>query len=273
MLTCGRFKRNDEVRLVQGNCPLFGYRVRYAGLSDPGRLRRCNEDDLLMLAEAGVFAVADGLGGLDAGDIASKTALQHLQDLYTAPDSREDKPVPPSFRSGNNASLEEIIATVNTRTYQKKIALGRNMATTLALVQLCSETFAVAHVGDSRVYHWRDSVLSRVTSDHSLVNELYKQGALTASQAEHSPQRHVITRAVGAAASVTPSVQQRVVLPGDILLLCTDGLTSMLSDTRIAEIIQARRTDVGQAVTQLVLAANEAGGHDNITVVLLAISR
>jgi len=258
---------------VQGNCRLFGYQVAYAGISDPGRVRRCNEDDLLLLAEAGVFAVADGLGGLDAGDIASKTALRNLKELYDVPPaSWSAKLRLPLFGIGKKTTLEEIIAMVNTRTYEQKIALARNMATTLAMVQLNGETVTIAHVGDSRVYHWRGSVLSRLTSDHSLVNELYKKGALTASQAEHSPQRHVITRALGAEATVRPSVQQKVVLPGDILLLCTDGLTGMLPDARITEIIQDWKDDIGQAAGQLVRAANEAGGHDNITVILLAMN-
>lgn len=251
------------MRLVQGNCQHCGYRVEYAGISDPGRVRRCNEDAMLMLDDVGVFAVADGLGGLDAGDIASRTALQNLKDLYAQGSGNS---LPHHTRT---PPLAEIVATVNTLTYQQKIALGRNMATTLAMVQFCGEEVAIAHVGDSRVYHWRDPMLSRVTSDHSLVNELYEKGALTASQAEHSPQRHIITRAIGAEASVRPSVQQRAILSGDILLLCTDGLTSMLPDARIAEIIRTWSDDVGQAAEQLVLAANGAGGRDNITVVLL----
>lgn len=258
---------------MQGNCRHRGYRVEYAGISDPGRVRRCNEDDLLLLADAGVFAVADGLGGLDAGDIASKTALRNLKELSAAPPAFwSGKLRLPRFGTGKTPPLENIIALVNTRIYEQKIALARNMATTLAMVRLGGEAAAIAHVGDSRVYHWRDGVLSRLTSDHSLVNELYKQGALTASQAEHSPQRHVITRALGAEATVRPSVQQKMVLPGDILLLCTDGLTAMLPDAGIAEIIQDRKDDVGRAAEQLVQAANEAGGHDNITVILLLMN-
>lgn len=258
--------------LIQGKCRHCGCRVEYAGISDRGRVRRGNEDDLLLLAEAGVFAVADGLGGLDAGDIASTTALQKLRELSAAPPAFWNGPLRlPRFGTGKTPPLEEIIALVNTRTYEQKIALGRNMATTLAMVQLGGATAAIAHVGDSRVYHWRDGVLSRLTSDHSLVNELYKKGALTASQAEHSPQRHVITRALGAEAMVRPSVQHKMVLPGDVLLLCTDGLTNMLADARIAAIIQGSTDDMGRAAEQLVEAANQAGGLDNITVILLAM--
>ena len=260
------------MRLVQGACQHCSYQVEYAGASDPGRVRRGNEDDMLMLPDAGVFAVADGLGGLDAGDIASRTALQNLEDLYTTPlAARGGKPDSSFPGTGKITPLAEIIALVNTRTYQQKIALGRNMATTLAMVRLCGETVAIAHVGDSRVYLGRDAGFIRVTSDHSLVNELYEKKVLTAHQAEHSPQRHVITRAIGAEASVAPSIQQRAILPGDIVLLCTDGLTSMLPDTRIAEIIGARQGDLGKLAAHLVQSANDAGGHDNITVVLLAI--
>lgn len=247
------------MRPIQGSGQLFGYRIAYAGMTDTGRVRRGNEDHLLILGDAGVFAVADGLGGLEAGDIASKTALAHLQDLYTIPSGPG---IPP---------LEEIIATVNTRTYQHKIALARNMATTLAMVQLRGETIAIAHVGDSRVYHWRNHVLSRETSDHSLVNDLINNGALSAEQAVHSLQHHVITRAIGAEATVTASILYRPVVAGDMLLLCTDGLTSMLPDARIAELIETRADQVGETVEDLVQAANKAGGRDNITVILVAI--
>jgi protein phosphatase len=242
--------------------------VTYAGITDPGRVRRYNEDGLLLLTQAGVFAVADGLGGLDAGEVASSTVLQSLKELYTSPVAQDLTPLPPHCYP----PLETIIATVNTRTYQKKMALGNNMATTLAMVQLCGATATIAHVGDSRVYHGRNDALERVTSDHSLVNELYEQRALTASQAELSPQRHVLTRAIGAGPTVAPSVQQRTVFSGDILLLCTDGLTGMLPETKIAKIIRAWRGDIGQAVQHLVQAANAAGGQDNITVVLLALN-
>ncbi len=257
--------------LVEGSCRLFGSRIDYAGVSDPGRVRRCNEDGMLLLPDAGVFAVADGLGGLDAGDLASRTALQNLEDLYAVQQAGDGLP-PFLYQGGNNASLEEIIATVNTRTYQKKMAVGRNMATTLAMVQLQDATIGLAHVGDSRIYHWRAGVLDRATSDHSLVNEMYRKGVLTAIQVEQSPQRHVITRAIGAESAVKPTVQQRPVIPGDLLMLCTDGLTGMVSDGQIAEIIQTGYGDVGRTVQHLVQAANDAGGRDNITVVLVAIN-
>jgi protein phosphatase len=252
------------VNLVEGNCRVLDSQVTYAGATDPGRVRRCNEDNLLILPETGVFAVADGLGGLDAGDIASSTALAHLQGLCSVPTSLGD--------GDAKSHLEAIIAAVNSHTYEHRMVLKKNMATTLALVQLGSKgTTLAAHVGDSRIYRWHDDELIRITSDHSLVNELYKQGALTASQAERSPQRHVITRAVGAEPTVLPSITAFTVAPGDKLLLCTDGLTSMLPDEQIAQCLRSEQTDISRIVEQLMHLANEAGGHDNITSIVLSI--
>ena len=246
-----------------------------AGLSHPGLVRRTNEDSLLLLPAAGVFAVADGLGGLDAGDIASRTALQSLAALYRTPQGAACCPVffPAAATPPGPPPLAEVIHTVNLCTFRQKIALARNMATTLAMVQLCGSTAAVAHVGDSRVYHWRGGELRCLTRDHSLINELCDQGAMTASQAEHSRQRHVITRALGAAAEVRPTVASVTVTTGDLLLLCTDGLNAMLADTAISAILQANTADPGRTAEQLVAAANEAGGRDNVTVVLIRITR
>ena len=247
---------------MQGTCRLSGSLAVYAGATDPGRIRRCNEDNLLLLPGAGMFAVADGLGGLDAGDVASSTALAHLRDLGS---SRR-----PGDEGGGDAvsQLGATIAAVNRRTYEHRLALGKNMATTLALVQFGDGATLAAHVGDSRIYRWHDHHLIRITSDHSLVNALFEQGALTASQARQSPQRHVITRAIGAEPTVLPSITPVIVVPGDVFLLCTDGLTSMVADEDIAACLRTGPAgDIGRAVSRLVQLANDAGGHDNITVI------
>ena len=254
------------MRLIHGTCRFFDNTIHYAGATDPGRVRSCNEDSLLILPEVGLFAVADGLGGLDAGDVASSTALAHLHDLcrsqYAVGGADGGDPLP---------WLDATIAAVNSRTYEHRMALGKNMATTLALVQLESDAILAAHVGDSRIYHWHEGTLTQVTRDHSLVNQLCEQGALTASQAKQSPQRHIITRAIGAEPNVLPSIKRVAVAPGDMLLLCTDGLTSMVGDADIAACFRTRPADCSWLIEQLVRLANEAGGHDNITVVLVAI--
>jgi protein phosphatase len=239
---------------LHGSANLFAGRIAYAGLTDPGRVRPLNEDGLLLLPGAGVFAVADGLGGLDGGDIASRTALQALAALYTAPGGAPCCPLfPPEDEHPAGPPLAAVVAAVNLRTFRQKIA-------------------AVVHVGDSRVYRWRGGELRCLTRDHSLVNELCDQGAMTPSQAEQSRQRHVITRAIGAAATVAPTVNTCDLLPGDLLLLCTDGLTAMLADTEISALLKNNADRPGQTVARLVAAANEAGGRDNVTVVLVQLT-
>ena len=245
--------------------------IQAVGLSDPGRVRPINEDGLLMLPHAGVFAVADGLGGLDAGDVASRTALDQLRALYSGTDKAACCPFSSLAASRGAPPLAEVLEEVNLRTYRRKIALGRNMATTLAMVQTCPSFVLIAHVGDSRIYLLRDNTLERLTTDHSLVNELVATGAMTAIQAEQSDQRHVLTRAMGAGLFVEPSLRRLDRVAGDRLLLCTDGLTSMLNDGEIGEILLAAGKDPSVGVKRLVQSANDAGGRDNITVVLVAL--
>lgn len=256
--------------MTRGQCAIGDFQARYAGASHPGRVRRCNEDSLLLHGSAGVFAVADGLGGLDAGDVASSAALAHLRELAPTPLVSSGNPLA-LLAGGRLRRLEALVAAVNSRTYAHRLALGKNMATTLAVAQLVGNKALLAHVGDSRIYLWRDNELRRLTSDHSLVNELCSQGALTADQAEHSPQRHVITRAVGAGPSVIPTMRRQTMRSGDLLLLCTDGLTSMANDGEIARCLGNAGGDPGQSAAQLIALANEAGGHDNVTVVLVAL--
>lgn len=145
------------------------------------------------------------------------------------------------------------------------------MASTLALVQFCRNEIVVGHVGDSRLYCCRDGVLTRLTVDHSLVAELQRQGVMTADQARLSPQRHVITRAIGAEQVIEPTVARLPHASGDIYCLCTDGLTGMVGDEAIHTCLQRADGDCGQVVQDLIDRANAAGGADNITVVVLRI--
>ena len=250
------------MHLVEGSCMVLGRRATYAGATDVGRVRQCNEDSLLLLPEAGVFAVADGLGGLDAGDLASSIALARLHDLCRA-----------DIEDGSDPAtrLHTMVAAVNLHTYEQRVALGKNMATTLALVRFTGQAALVAHVGDSRIYRWRDQHLTRITSDHSLVNELCDQGTLTEDQARNSPQRHVITRAIGAGPEVCPSIRPLSLAAGDLLLLCTDGLHGMVTDEALATLFESEGADSSRLAEQLVTVANRAGGHDNITVIVLAL--
>ncbi|MDR2551299.1 MAG: protein phosphatase 2C domain-containing protein [Desulfobulbus sp.] len=252
--------------LLQGTCRLAGMEAGYAGLTDPGRVRANNEDGLLLVPEAGLFAVADGLGGLGAGDVASRTALGYLHRQLSA------LPFQAGGREPSLSGLEALIAAANYHTYEHRLDLGNTMATTLALIWAGARSVLAAHVGDSRVYRWHRDRLIRITSDHSLVHALYEQGALTEAQARQSPQRHVITRAIGAEAVVQPSIRAVEVDSGDVLLLCTDGLTAMVPDEAIAALLGSGPSDPGALVDGLVRMANEAGGHDNITAIAVTIA-
>lgn len=259
------------MQIIEGTCRINGFALSYAGATHPGCVRRCNEDNLLIAPDSRLFAVADGLGGLDAGDVASGAALTHLRDLATPGSNSRGKIFSLFSGAKQLRQLEAVVVEVNRRTYNQRMALGKNMATTLALVQFHHDQALIAHVGDSRIYLCRRQTLRRITSDHSLVNQLLQQGVLTARQAEQSPQRHVITRAIGAEPTVTATLHQQQLEAGDQLLLCTDGLTTMVSDADIGKCLDDASPQPGQLVERLIHLANEAGGHDNITVVLVAV--
>lgn len=259
--------------MVHGqDCSALG-QIRYAGLTDPGKKRFGNEDSLLMRAGLGLFAVADGLGGLDAGDVASRMALEHIE-AFSASLAEPGLLLPALGESVKSRvqTVEHLIGSANKRIYEHKKHLAVNMATTLAMVQIADDGMVVAHVGDSRVYLYRRGSLHRLTSDHSLVNALRANGTLTCTQAESSPQRHIITKALGAEQQVSPSVGWHLLQENDQILLCTDGLTTMLQDDAIARILDQPGMAPDIIAQQLVDRANVAGGFDNITVILISFS-
>ena len=220
--------------------------------SDTGRQRTANEDSYF--ARAPMFAVADGMGGAQAGEVASRLAAEAFE-----PVERGGEP-PESF-------LREIAVGANERIHSlaERDQSRTGMGTTLTAALVAEDEVSLAHVGDSRAYLLRDGELKLLTSDHSLVEELRRQGRLTDEQAEDHPQRSIITRALGPEPEVdvdTMTVQAR---PGDVFLLCSDGLTTMISDDRIAAALRDS-TDLSDAVARLVREANDAGGRDNITV-------
>lgn len=258
--------------LLAGETRSFNFQVAYAGLSDPGRVRLCNEDSFLILEDEAIFAVADGLGGLDAGDVASRTALEALAALCRPAFSGAGEEVASPAGGEKEADLGSLVDAVNVRVFERKTALGNTMATTLALVSLSDDAAWIAHVGDSRVYLWREGLLRRLTNDHSLVMELYEKGVLSATEMQKYPRRHVITRAIGAGATVAAEVQHLDIAPSDVLLLCTDGLSAMLADQVICDFLRDSAGDTITGIaTRLVDAANAAGGHDNITLILIKI--
>jgi protein phosphatase len=226
---------------------------QYAG-TDTGRQRRANEDSLL--ARAPLFVVADGMGGAQAGEVASRIAVESFQ---------------PGLRDASQPELELAALTraANSRIHElsHSNAEQAGMGTTLTAVYVGEQEVAIAHVGDSRAYCLRDGELLRLTDDHSLVDELLRQGRLTPEEAVEHPQRSVITRALGPEGTVEVDTRSFRARAGDVYLLCSDGLTTMLAEERILAVLLAnqRLRDAGEA---LIAAANDAGGRDNITVLL-----
>ena len=225
--------------------------------SDTGLQRRENEDSAY--ASAPLFVVADGMGGAQAGEVASRIAVETFQQGLGADGSPEER-------------LAERVHAANAQIYERsREETGREgMGTTLTAAYLDDSQLAIAHVGDSRAYLFRDGELSRLTQDHSLVNELVQRGKLTEAEAEEHPQRSIITRALGPEPDVEVDTLTYPVRAGDVVLLCSDGLTSMVSEDQVAAILRSA-TGLEAAATALIAAANQAGGRDNITVVLFRV--
>jgi PPM family protein phosphatase len=222
--------------------------------TDTGRQRNANEDSLFTAAP--LFVVADGMGGAQAGEVASKAAAESFaQGLPEAPPERV---------------LEETIEGANRTIYElaRKDPSLAGMGTTItaAIADLEAEEVAIGHVGDSRAYRLRGGRFEQLTRDHSLVEEMRRKGQLTDAQAEDHPQRSIITRALGPEPEVHVDLQTVPAQPGDVFLICSDGLTTMLDDERIARVL-SRATSLQSGVRALVDEANRAGGRDNITVV------
>jgi PPM family protein phosphatase len=220
--------------------------------TDTGRQRNANEDSFFVRAP--IFVVADGMGGAQAGEVASKTAADAFDvDLPEGPPERV---------------LRETILSANRQIHELARAdpsrAGMGTTLTAAIVDAAAEEVVVGHVGDSRAYRLRGGRLEQLTRDHSLVEEMRRKGQLTDAQAEDHPQRSIITRALGPEPEVEPDVQTVSAAPGDVFLICSDGLTTMLSEEQIAKLL-AGATSMSAAVRALVDEANRAGGRDNIT--------
>jgi PPM family protein phosphatase len=231
--------------------------VEHAGRTDVGRQRSANEDDFVLAPP--FFAVADGMGGAKAGEVASAMATEGFEGER---DSGEPAEV----------QLARILREANRRIYDLAVAdeSHRGMGTTLTAAKVTGDEISLGHVGDSRAYRMRDGDLEQLTKDHSLVAELERSGQITAEAAEHHPQRSIITRALGPEPDVEVDTYTVGGRDEDLFLLCSDGLTSMISDEEIASILRSAE-DLDAAAETLVRAANQSGGKDNITVVLFRV--
>ncbi len=249
-------------------------RFTHKAVTDVGRRRKGNEDSFLENAEERLFVVADGLGGHAAGEIASRVAVEAINEFISL--TRGDREITWPFELDANISydgnrLKTAIRHANQRVLEitQEKSEYEGMATTVVAVLVEEERVNVAHVGDSRVYLLRASELSQLTSDHSWVNEQIQNGVISPDQARSHPLRNVVTRALGGKSDLRVDIRGLKAEAGDILLLCTDGLTTMLSDEEIRQCLLKWAPDVERAAQELVNGANEHGGEDNITVLLI----
>jgi protein phosphatase len=232
--------------------------VDFAAASDVGRVRKANEDAYYVRSP--LFVVADGMGGAQAGEVASKIASEAFAGEL-------DESVAPEPR------MAQVVRKANQEIHEKSLSDPnmQGMGTTLTAVLLGDSEVTIAHVGDSRAYRLRNGELTRLTRDHSLVGEMVRRGAITEEEAEQHPQRSILTRALGPEAEIEVDTLSHSVKSGDVYLICSDGLTGMVSDAEIAEAMGSGKP-MREVAEQLIRRANENGGVDNITVVAFKVS-
>jgi len=241
----------------------FGFRT------DKGKQRIGNEDALLLLPKYGIFAVADGVGGQNSGEIASRKAMAVIEGFLASnplngADNLEGKYRENWLKSYFQRCLQRVNSEIMKEASSDPV-LNR-MATTLVLCYLDMESIYVVNVGDSRAYILRDGLMTQLTEDHTYVNKLINQGTLTRSEARLHPQKNIITKALGSTKNTDPDFYRFDLHEGDRILICTDGLHGELTDDEIAEILR-KKEDLDTICRLLVDAANYNGGHDNITVI------
>ncbi len=241
-------------------------RWRFASATDAGRVRANNEDAVAFDAQLGLALLADGMGGYNGGEVASGMALALLQASYArwhahAGPRASARAVRRALQVGVDEANEAILEAGNAN------AQLHGMGTTLVAAVFGPQRVVVGHIGDSRCYRFRDQALSRLTRDHSLLQEQLDAGILSAEEAARFPHRNLVTRALGVERRVDMEMHERSARPGDLFLLCSDGLHDMVHDADILTIL-LQKNDDSEKATLLVSIANENGGRDNVSVVL-----
>jgi protein phosphatase len=245
-----------------------------AGETNVGRKRSHNEDSFTVIEEENLYLVADGMGGHASGEIASQLAIETIKNFFQATGEDPDATWP--YKMDKTRKYEENrlitgIKLANLRIFEAAQAEPkyRGMGTTVVATFLVPEGIYLAHVGDSRIYRIREGQIEQLTEDHSLLNDYMKMKKLTPEEIEKFPHKNVIVRALGMKETVKVDTAFEPYRPGDVYLLCSDGLNGMISDEKMLEVVESNGSDLSVATSQLVEAANDAGGVDNITVVLV----
>jgi protein phosphatase len=242
--------------------------------TDPGLLRSHNEDAVFGNGDLGIAILADGMGGYNAGEVASGMATTLLSTHFSQLLSRR---FAQPLVAGNPRQVQKIlgeqITATNAAIYHSAQSQAQfaGMGTTLVLGWFYDNTLSVAHVGDSRLYRLRGESFEQITHDHSLLQEQLDNGLISPEDARHSVNKNLVTRALGVESAVDPEFNEYDVAVGDLFLLCSDGLNDMLDDAEIASTLQSCASNIHLAADQLVQLANDKGGHDNVSVILIKV--
>ena len=249
-------------------------KVTGAGLSHVGKRRKTNEDSFHIDPERGLFILADGMGGHAAGEVASKLAVDTIQKFLRISDADSEITWPFEFDESLSEGGNRIRAAI--RLANREIVHHiqhkqdhRGMGTTVVTAVVAEDSCLIGHVGDSRAYLIRDGKIQQLTSDHTFVNEQVQKGFMSPTEAQHHPARNILTRAVGSAEELDVDLTETRLESGDLILLCSDGLSSMVDDEAILQTLLKHPGDLDAGCRSLVALANENGGLDNVTVVLI----
>ena len=265
--------------IIHGSVDLPHCTLRYAAVTDKGLVRKTNEDNYLVLSDVPVFCVADGAGGHADGAIAGQLTLQSIKHIFrfedeniageTTPLADDTMPVPIFSPEKSEILLEAAIKYANRVVFARNN--NRKTASTVVACHFEEKQIHIAHVGDSRLYVFRKGEMQLLTEDHSLVNMLYKQGDITREECRTHPKRNVIIRAIGMEEEVAVTVTSLDYQSSDYYLLCSDGLTSMMDDKEIFDIFKSYMHSMTECCRALVEGANNNGGRDNTTVILIKV--
>jgi protein phosphatase len=250
-------------------------KIDFTELTNTGRVREHNEDAIGSIGEIGLMVLADGMGGYNAGEVASGIAVQTVTELAAEGATREERHDidPHSGMMRQSIVLRDAIYRSNKIIYQTAQSQTNceGMGTTIVACMFYDNKISIAHVGDSRAYRLRDEQLQQITLDHSLLQELVDRGFYSAEEAQRSTNRNYVTRALGVEPTVEVEVHEHDVLPGDIYLLCSDGLCDMVEDDDIHLTISTFSDSLDAVGQQLVDLANDHGGRDNVSIMLAQV--
>lgn len=248
-----------------------------SGQTNVGRKRAHNEDNLLLVEAENLFVVADGMGGHASGEVASQIAVESVGDFFRRTSENDEVTWPYKEEKGLRYEENRLVTGIKLANQRVFETAGsdkalKGMGTTIVSALFTDGTAYMGHVGDSRAYRIRDGAIEQITEDHSLLNDYIKANKLTPEEIEAFPHKNVIVRALGMRDTVRVDISRLNPQTGDVFLLCSDGLSGMVTDPDMLSIVEAANGDLDAAATALIASANENGGVDNVTVILVKIT-